>query len=77
MLGIDSGVIEGQPTGLQSDPLLWIKQLGLHRRNAEELGIEQIDVVDQARITAGVMLSRGGIVPADASPPPPIPGRPW
>ena len=57
-LGIDAGVLQGAPTGLEHHPLLGIQQLRLERRDPEELGVELVDVVDECTVADGVPLHR-------------------
>ena len=56
--GIDAGVFQRPPTGLQHHALLGIQQLRFEGRDAEELGVELVDVVDECAVPAGIPLHR-------------------
>ncbi len=51
--GIEGGVLEGSPGGLQQQSLLRVHGLGFVRGDAEEFGVERVGVVDEAA-AAGV-----------------------
>ena len=50
---IDSGVLQGAPTGLQHQSLLRVQQVRLDRRDPEERRVELVDVVQEATEPAG------------------------
>ena len=56
---IHARVFQGLPTGLQHQPLLRVQELRLHRRDAEELRVEQVDPLDESSETAGLALDFG------------------
>ena len=56
---VDPRVFQSLPTGLQHQPLLGIEQLGLNRRNAEERGVELVDVVHQSAEAKGIVVDNG------------------
>ena len=57
-LGIDAGVFQSPPTGLQHHTLLGIQQLGFEGRDPEELGVELVDAVDERAVTTGIPFHR-------------------
>ncbi len=50
--GVDPGVLEALPGGLQQQALLGVDGDGLARRHAEELGVEAVGVVQEAALAA-------------------------
>ena len=58
-VGIHPRVLQGSPARLQHQPLLWIQQVRLDRRNSEEGGVEQVDPVEVTTKPAGLALNLG------------------
>ena len=53
--GVDGRVLEGPPAHFQHHPLLGIEHLRLDRRDAEELRVEQVEVLDVRPETDGLV----------------------
>ena len=67
-VGVDQRILKCGPAGLQQYALLRVQQLCLHRRDPEELGVEQVDVVNESGVvTGGELLRRFGIELPDAA----------
>ena len=57
-LGIDACVFERPPARFKNQPLLRVQQLRFDRRNAEEGGVETVEIIEIGAEAAGVDLSR-------------------
>ncbi len=57
--GRHPGVLERLPADLEGQPLLGVHQFGLARGDAEELGVESREVVDEGAPRCGVLEHRG------------------
>ena len=54
-LRVDARILERQPARLEHHALLRVEQLRLDRRDAEEGGVELLDVVDEGAVAAGLV----------------------
>ena len=64
---VHAGVFQRAPAGLQHHPLLRIQELRLHRRDAEEGGVEELKLVEVGAEAAGRGLRGVGEERADAA----------